>query len=334
VVNTDGSGLRQVVGIDGVAALHGTTPDKVFPFSGCGVSLDVSRDGSRVVFMAAVAGDKIMGVNDDGSGLHKIDEAGGTFLIGHQVHISGDGGKVGYVATIANNVVQLSSAAFDGSGKRALAASPPTSFGDGCGKPSSMTADGSQYFMSDVGLLFATDGSGVTSLAPFDFSGDWLVNGALYGGSMSSDGTRYAYIVGDAAGQGQIVTMEMGAAPPLGMAPAITEVGIAPTTIVKGGQFGPNTVRARVAAPGMLRLAIATFMDKGLRDNSLGGPTLVDDGTSGDATAKDGVFSSNRFSAPANATVGPRTVRVRAENTASDGRRHATVVELAGVSVQ
>jgi Tol biopolymer transport system component len=333
VINVDGSGLRQVVGIDEVASLYGMTPDKVFPFSGCGVSLDVSGDGNHIVFIANAGGDKAMGVNADGSGLHKIADSGGSALSVHQVHISGDGTKVGYVASGVNNLVELTSAAFDGGGKRVLAASPPTSFGDGCGKPSQMSDDGSRYFMSDVGLLFNTDGTGMAALSFSDFNGDWLVNGALYGGSMSGDASRFVFIVGDQAGQGQAVTMEMGAAPPVGTAPAVTEAGIAPTTIVKD-MFGANTIRARITAPGMLRLAIAPFGINGVRDTMIGDPTLVDDGTNGDAVAKDGIYSSNRFNASAMSPAGPRTIRIRAESTTSDGRRHATVVELAGVSVQ
>src|SRR5207247_5002669 len=64
VINSDGSGLRQVVGPSQVAAVLGMTADKVFPFRTNGrPGVSASADGSRVVFSTAAGGERIFAVN-------------------------------------------------------------------------------------------------------------------------------------------------------------------------------------------------------------------------------------------------------------------------------
>lgn len=77
-----------------MSALLGTTPDKVFPFATNGWSLDVSADGSRVVFgVAAPGGERILSANADGSGLKPL--IGPVDFVVHAA-LSGDGTKVAY----------------------------------------------------------------------------------------------------------------------------------------------------------------------------------------------------------------------------------------------
>src|SRR5690348_11023526 len=79
VMNWDGSGLRQIVGPDAVAALLGTTassywiPEFTSTGSAPAYSLSVSSDGARIVFAAKARGNEgVFGVNLDGSNLHLV----------------------------------------------------------------------------------------------------------------------------------------------------------------------------------------------------------------------------------------------------------------------
>ena len=122
VVNSDGTGLRQVVGPIQVASLLGTSPDKVFPFRTNGrPALEVSADGTRVVFSTAAEGERIFGVNSDGSGLHQL--IGPVDFVSH-VGISADGSKVLYdviAPPCCSSPNEAGVINYDGTGRRALA---------------------------------------------------------------------------------------------------------------------------------------------------------------------------------------------------------------------
>ena len=65
-----------------------------------------------------------------------------------------------------------------------------------------------------------------------------------------------------------------------------------------------------------------------------GANVLTDDGKTGDAVSGDGTFSTNGITAGAGASVGPRIVRVKAEVTATGGKRQATAVDIQPFTVQ
>jgi hypothetical protein len=66
-----------------------------------------------------------------------------------------------------------------------------------------------------------------------------------------------------------------------------------------------------------------------------GDQVMKDDGTGGDVTAGDGIFTSNEIGALTCAKASAaRTVRVRAESRAADGRQHATVIEFMPFAIE
>src|SRR5207237_6053383 len=81
-INADGSGLRQIVGPNAVAALLGNTvtnyysPSFTVSGNAANHSLSVTQDGTHIAFGAQKVGgngpDAIFGVNLDGSGLHFV----------------------------------------------------------------------------------------------------------------------------------------------------------------------------------------------------------------------------------------------------------------------
>lgn len=119
VINADGTCLKQLAGPKTVGALLGVTVDKVFPFSTSGWSLDVSADGSRLIFGVSANGERVMTINGDGSGLKPLM---GPFDIINYAALSGDGTKVGYdvvappCCSTPNEVGVIN---FDGSGEGA-----------------------------------------------------------------------------------------------------------------------------------------------------------------------------------------------------------------------
>jgi hypothetical protein len=60
---------------------------------------------------------------------------------------------------------------------------------------------------------------------------------------------------------------------------------------------------------------------------------LADDGTSGDVTAGDGIFTCNSVIVSATAMSGPRLLRLFAQVSDAAGMRHATMVDVTPFSV-
>jgi hypothetical protein len=337
-IGVDGTGLTQVVDTADLASLYQVGEENVFPFNGCGISLGVSNDAGRLVFAANIggSGNKVLAAAGDGSGLREIAGAGGSHLLVGKVAISGDGSKLLYTLTAADNFYDLVVSGFDGGGKRTLASTRQIGFSSGgaCGDPGLLTTQGNKAYLADVGLLIDTDGSGMISMTlPSAVGGPTLLSGRQYGGWMNGDGTRFAFLGQDGDGRAQIVSLQVGA-PELGAAPSIREAIVTPPKLQKGTGAGAALISARVTAPGTLHGVSTVFARNGLRDPELFAPqTLVDDGTQGDGVAGDLVYSSDQGSAAAGAATGPRTLRIHVEST-SEGRRHATVLELADIEVE
>ena len=54
----------------------------------------------------------------------------------------------------------------------------------------------------------------------------------------------------------------------------------------------------------------------------------------GDAVAGDGVFTTDRIGANSSASLGPHTIRIKAEVKDAAGVRHATAIEFGTLQVQ
>ncbi len=324
VINSDGSGLRQIVGPAAVAALFGTTanssisPEFTVTGNSPNHSLGVSKDGARIVFGAKKAAgngpDAIFGVNLDGSGLHFV--IGPVPYVEH-LAISSDGSKVLY-DTFEANLVETGSVNFDGSGRRALRH-------DGLGNSPGvqLSADGSLLLAFDI--LYNTDGSGALQLStPFN---------ALTPGSpvMNAAGTRFVYpfVLPGTYSQGltQLASAEINPLN-LGTAPVVVNPTVNPGFVIPGDS--PAVVTAGVnTANRILGVSYTTVRDGLVDDPVTGSVFLTDDGANGDQAAGDGIFTSNNVVVGSRVAPGPRTLRLFAQVLDTAGIRHATLVDMA-----
>ena len=332
VINTDGSGLKQVAGPKAVASLLGITADKVFPFATNGWSLDVSADGTKLVFgLAAPGGERIFTVNADGTGLRQV--LGPVDFVNHAA-LSGDGTKVGYdiipppCCSTPNEVGVIN---YDGSGRKALA----TNVNAASGLRIQMSNDGSKLLHGTSNRLFFTDGSGAQALSVRGgyFSSDpaVLVTDGFNLAMMNAAADRFVYSVADDAGVQQIATLDINPAN-LGEAPAISSQNLSQASIALSGA-NQSTISAAVKTANKVTRVSAAILNAGVNDPEVNAPVMLDDGTSGDEVAGDGIYTSNAVRADCCAALGPRTVRVKAEVRDSGNRMHATAIEFGGLTV-
>jgi hypothetical protein len=336
-MNADGSNHRQIIGPAAIAAQVGATPDKAFPFAGCGKSLEVSGDGTRGVVAVEVAGQGQFAFAFDGAGVRRLK---GPVQFINQVAISQDGAKVA-IYTLDKGAEELAVMGFDGGGARVITTDPQ----GGCFAPINLNADGSQLLSASIGMLYPTAAGAPLSLY-VSTGGDGLAIGApccdvgpLF--SMTGDGKRFAYLNADAAGGPvQIGHLQIDA-PTLGAGPMITLPTFSVGAIPRDRSVGAVvSCRIAPAAGGTLvRAGTALFLN-GLEDRAgswlSGNLGLRDDGMHGDTTANDGLFTTGELSITSGTggAVGPRVLRIKAEAKTGDGRRHATAIDVTGLEVK
>jgi hypothetical protein len=334
-MNADGSNHRQIVGATSLAPVLGTTADKIFPFAGCGKSLEVSGDGRRVVAVAQLeAGQFVIGV-ESGSARKLL----GPVQFVDAIAISGDGNTVAAYNTLTDGTTELVVLGFDGGNRRTLT----TANQGGCNTPLTLSNDGSQLLTGSFGILYPTAGGDPTTLLfarnPGELGGTLAfpccdVNPAM---SMAGDGRRFAFLSPDLNALRQIATLELGPAS-LGMAPTITMPAVSSSRIVRGGAGSVVTAQVGLAGGTLFQAGMSLFFQG--RPDDAGSfvsheRVLRDDGMNGDATAGDGTYTSvPALTASAGATAGPRVGRVRIETKGADGKRHAAAVDFGGLEVQ
>jgi Tol biopolymer transport system component len=334
IVNVDGSGLRQVTGPTLMSVGLGVTADKIFPFAGCGRSMDVSTDATRIAFVTAVAGmETVFAVNADGSSVSKLVDASGGFELVDKIALSGDGRLVAYHVYVADGVVEMGVIGFDGTGRRKLDSEPPAPLA-GCEGNLRFTQDGSKLFVSEPSYLYNTDGTGVLqlSMGVIKPPGGTPVKDGTYQGWMNADGTRFVYKNADNANIPQLMLLELNPAS-LGSAPVLSEPTFTPGTVTVAG-LNDATATVRASGTGIKTVGV-TFAANGLADVIDRGPGVIfgDSGSNGDAVAGDGLWSGKGFYGYDTPKPGPRTVRFTAEASVG-GKRHATVLEAGTVTVQ
>ena len=341
VINADGTGLRQILDRAQVHALFGK-PIPELQFYWHGPPFDMSDDGSHIVLQVLVqdVGWPIMRVNGDGSGLQAYT------LFPNNDHpdignlgISGDGAVAFY--EVMTNPWELGVFNWDGSGKRALA----TGLGGAntAGEVVQLTTDGSKLNYGSLNRLYNTDGSGVVQLAatgptltddPPLMVGNW----GFYRSSMSRDGTRFLFTfdnntwAGGTLAPEQLGLLELNPSN-LGQAPNLAEPQIAPPYLVVG-DGSTTTVSVRMTTANTHLRTNAVPMRNGIEEsNFVNAGVLVDDGSNGDPVPNDGRFANGLIRANNGATLGPYTVRMKTEVRATDGRRHATALDVAQLEI-
>ncbi len=332
VVNTNGTGMRQIVGPKAVMALLGLSQSQASYFGAAGRALDVSADGTRVVFGVNTGGeDRVFAVNSDGSGLRLLL---GPYDYVRHVAISGNGNKVGYdviAPPCCSSPNEIGVINWDGTGKRVLAANTAGSPGDNILDRHLLTSDGSQLLAGGTGKLYKTDGSGVVQLAVRASSDEGLVWDEMKWATMNNQATRFSYAARDNSLILQLATLDLGSASS-GAAPVLTEPGLTQdwVTINWGAR---TTISARVTSPSPLKKVTANVFLKGLPDSNVYSVPMFDDGRYGDVRPGDGTYTSDQLGANYYAETGARTVRIKAETTDSSNRRHATAIDFGGLEV-
>ncbi len=326
-INADGSGLRQVVSADQVAAVLGLTADNISPFGSDNDSfLDTSHDGSHLVFAVyanAVNRNYMLTVHSDGSNLVHVGASNAGYM--RNVGISGDGSKVAYEFQQAEGVqyFELSTFNFDGTGQTILTSSSGgvseffASYGGLI-----FTYDGTKLMDGGTGYVFNSDGSGVWELAPRIGNTNILYQGNTEMGCMSYDGTRFAWLGYLENAIHQLISAEITTS--TGSAPTITNPSISPANILYD-QGTPNlTLQAQVSVPAggaSTKVGGAIMIYNGIQNRfadlymtNTGGSTYT--------------FSGELYPPSSQpSTKGRQVVRVAAD-TIVDNKHHATQVEF------
>jgi hypothetical protein len=345
VINADGNDRRQIVSAAQIQTSVGAPVDFVIA---TGTTLDVSADILHIIFGTGIHGRGyyLLGVNNDGGGLHQI--LGPVDFVNHAA-ISGDGRKVAYDTTsppCCSTPGEAGVINFDGTEKKSLVTnvSPfPSAFYPGTADPMQLSGDGSRLLLG-VGVLFTTATGEALQLAArggsFSTDSAFLVNEGMLAATMNNDATRVLYLSGDANNVNQLAILDLNPGS-LGPSPSVTDPQIDPTfVIIQQRNFA--TLSAKVSTTSTIVRVNNAVLFKGLSDaNAFNGLTdthvsslvLLDDGTSGDTAANDGIFTNNRLASDCCAVLGPRLVRVKAEVRASDGKRHATAIDFEPLTV-
>lgn len=320
-IRTDGSSLRKIAGAAEVCQMLGVSANNLATLSSSsrGSTVDVSTDGSRVVFLANVqtptAQSEVFTVNGDGSGLREIAEA--TQCVG-AVGISGDGSRIAW-ASLMNHTSHFEgwTSLFDGSRKAKLSDYP------GEDRSISLTQDGSKVLFGAEATLYSTDGRERTLLAPLRNgpNAGWFYETRLHSLTMSHDGTIFSYGMDNPAGY-QLAVIQLNP-PSFGLAPQITGAFMQPEAVTSD----PNvliTVKARVecATPIVGGLVSAIFFTDGLLDGSIGYSSGLHD------VHGDHIYTDTGIHGTPTTAAGSRRLRIKAETALPDGRRHATIVEI------
>jgi hypothetical protein len=175
------------------------------------------------------------------------------------------------------------------------------------------------------GVMYSTDGSTrfQTDGSHAGYGGPATLD-TVYLATMNASATRLLY-----SNNGQLATADINPSS-LGAAPSLTNPTLTPDYILTG-QRSKAIVTARLGSSGKLNRVEANTFRNGYYDypNTNGG-FLADDGTGGDVTAKDGIYTFNNMSEyNSGSAPSPLVVRIYADVTASDGLRHATDIDVA-----
>jgi hypothetical protein len=345
MINADGSGLREVGGLTTFAPFFSTTPAALVPqgfmfgWNG-GSPFGLSGDGSRLVCFVWTPTPTnrfaLLVLNTDGSGLRELPLGSTPVNSFNKVGLNADGSKVFYYLQYnpcCSSGEEVGTFNWDGSARRVLLSNYSTNQSSGSLGISLLTinADGSKLLCGDTGYLLNTDGSERLQMAlSAPFAVNNLLQRGFYRAVMDGSGTRFSFFTPVGSDHLQIGTAELNPGS-LGLAPTITGAAATPPYFITNGHspvfaFSPAPTNGLVAGGG----AQASILLNGIADPaSWVGSTLRDDGVSGDAVKGDGIYSDNTGNYNFTPTIGPRTVRYKAELLGADGKYHATAIDTA-----
>jgi hypothetical protein len=343
-IDASGDNLRLVAGAGDVAEAMGVAIEATgCCFHGDGHPLDVSDDGGQVAFGAYADGaEHVFAVAGEGGEVRPLRESVTNVM---RVAISGDGEMVSFdvMPPDTGGINEVGVVPFGGGTPEVLAENVYSGFDE----PLQLNADGEKLLISPNALLIDT-ASGETRLLATSINGvggnhEAVLTDGLARVTMNAEADRFLYAIrtvrcADCVNlQEQLATLDIAPAS-LGEAPGITGASIEPATIGLE-RTSDATVEVTVdASSPVLGVGFAALLDSGAVDaNVMQGGLLLDDGTNGDATANDGVYTLtgivHAYFVVREDDAGPRTVRIAAEVTDSEDRRHATAVDIGTLTV-
>lgn len=339
-VNLDGTGLTQVAGPADVATALGVSASDIGSFYGgsSGPSIDVSHDGSELVFVARNDVNNRHYVFTTSGG---ITEAFGPFQWLNGVGISSDGSTIAAsVNDSGNNEGWVST--YDGTNPQMIASNDDMFYfcdGNSRGDAVSLTSDGSKVMFDGHGAyLFNTDGSGVYPLmagtaAPASFP---MILDIAQRITLSSDGSRalFSFTEQSTGGLWQLAILDVNP-PSLGVCPALSEMTMDPAGAVPDGQSSAMSLKVTPAlGTDSIDYAGNVALLDNRKDGNIYASTFYDNGSSaGDQIAGDGVYTHNNIYAYTNAVLGPRTMRFNAEVYSDDLKLRGTAVDVTPFTV-
>lgn len=334
-INLDGTGLTQVVGPADVAAVLGVSASDIGTFYGGsnGPSIDVSYDGTEVVFMARNDVNNRHYVFTTNNGTTEIL---GPFLWVGAVGISPDGTKVAATINSSDGNREGWVANYDGTGLQMIASNDDMFYftnGNSQGDAISLTSNGSKVLFDSYPYLFNTDGSGHMNLMAGTIGGagfPMLLDG-MERPTMTSDGSRvlFSFRNHPLGAFYQLTVLDINP-PTLGVCPTLSNFFWNPNGAAPGGQSSELrvTVTPALGTDSVWYAGNVALLDD-VKDGTVFTATFSDDGTSaGDQVAGDGVYTHNNVYAYSNAELGPRTMRYQSEVFAQDLKLKATAVDV------
>lgn len=330
-INLDGTGLTQIAGPADVATSLGINSTDVGTFYGgsSGHSIDVSYDGTEIIFTAKSNADGKYYVFTANGGITKIL---GPFDYLNAVGISPDGTKVAACVNDGGNHEGWVSN-YDGSSLQMIASNEDFYFsnGNGLGDQVSLTENGSQVIFDGYGHLFNTDGGGVIQLSANAVApaGQPMIVGSLPRATMSSDGKRVLFSF-YRAGFDNLAIMDIGPQS-LGASPTLSNISTTPNSVSINPITGSD-MKVMIApasqSDSIWYVGVAIVKD-GIMDTKFPGKVFYDDGVSaGDQVAGDNIWRHNNVTPYSDAVPGPRTLRFDAEVFDASGKLQGTAIDV------
>ncbi len=282
--------------------------------------LDISDNGSNIVFHLLM---DAFAAHGDGSGLRQLTQnrPSQDFSL-KSVRVSGNGGKI---AILHERGEKTAAALMDwGGGNRVEYLGWDYGYGDWM----QLSRDGKQAALS-WGLRLL-DSRGNSSWNALDFGRDLIYRPAM--ASLTADFKRACLVIegGESTDQGrpsQLVIVDFNPAR-LGPAPAITDISVSPGDVPNDGSK-PVTPSARVTGEDITAVVVQMIRDGwNLHGISYTSQLLWDDGSNGDPSAKDGIFTNNGLALVSYGKVAPGPVALR--YTAANKAGHILSVEAEG----
>lgn len=304
-INSDGSGQTQLVSYNQLSReILGKDGSEYNPNVAFNPGFDVSDDGSRIVFSTTQDLGAIVAL--EGGVLRKLaaTPVGGA----RSLSINGAGTQVAYVPQTPDSSEKVFTVSYTGGTPLPLAEI-------GLGGLVQMTRGGEKVLALSTGTalplmpvsLLNTDGSGRWDVVILSCYAAASVNPFAAAGmpSVSADGRRIAFLSDLDLPQIWIADID----PTLAIgAPSITSVAFSPSFVLADGSTASSiTAAVTPGANPVERVCVDPMKDGATAPNALSNTELFDNGSNGDKTSNDGVYSNNTarrtYGSPGNYTL-------------------------------